>query len=61
VSVSLDEPEDEPQVREFLIKQGAEFENLLSKSSTAAARNRSKPLGSPGRCRATAPTTGRVS
>jgi len=31
VSVSLDEPGDEAQVREFLTKQGATFENLLSK------------------------------
>jgi len=30
VSVSLDEPESEPQVREFLRRQGAIFENLLS-------------------------------
>lgn len=30
VSVSLDEPEAEPQVREFLRRQGASFENLLS-------------------------------
>jgi len=30
VSVSLDEPEDELQVRQFLIRNGANFENLLS-------------------------------
>jgi thiol-disulfide isomerase/thioredoxin len=30
VSVSLDEPEAEPQVREFLRRQGASFDNLLS-------------------------------
>ncbi len=31
VGVSLNEPVDLPQVREFLAKQGADFENLLSK------------------------------
>jgi hypothetical protein len=30
VSVSLDEPDAEPQVREFLRRNGATFDNLLS-------------------------------
>jgi len=39
VSLSIDFPEDEPQVREFLAAQGAEFQNLLSKfgASTKSA------------------------
>jgi thiol-disulfide isomerase/thioredoxin len=31
ISVSLDEPSDEPQVRDFLQKQNAHFNNLISK------------------------------
>jgi thiol-disulfide isomerase/thioredoxin len=34
VSVSLDEPEDEPQVRAFLTDVGASFDNLLNKYGT---------------------------
>jgi thiol-disulfide isomerase/thioredoxin len=31
IAVSFDQLDDEPQVREFLTKQGAKFDNLLSK------------------------------
>jgi thiol-disulfide isomerase/thioredoxin len=31
ISVSMNEPSEEPQVREFLEEQGARFDNLLSK------------------------------
>jgi thiol-disulfide isomerase/thioredoxin len=31
ISVSLDDPSEEPQVRDFLQKQDARFDNLLSK------------------------------
>ena len=35
VSVSLDEPEDEPAVLEFLRGAGANFDNLISKFGTS--------------------------
>jgi thiol-disulfide isomerase/thioredoxin len=46
VSVSMDNPSSEPQVRAFLKKQGARFDNLLSGYSSPVTATRE--LGLPG-------------
>ena len=55
VSVSLDEPDAEPQVREFLRRQGRA--STICLASTAEESKRSRPLGFPEPYRATECTT----
>ena len=59
VSVSLDEPEAEPQVREFLGRQGRV--STISSARTAVESKRSRPSAFPEPYRATECTTARAS
>jgi thiol-disulfide isomerase/thioredoxin len=50
VGVSLNEPDEEPQVREFLTRQGGDFENLLSEYGSGVAAIQAFGLPGPVPC-----------
>jgi len=60
VSVSMDNPSAEPQVRAFLEKQGARFDNLLSSYSSPVTATKEFGLPGPVPCYRVYDRTGRL-